>query len=115
MELEEVLNKNVSCQDFYWSAIKESTLICVLDEIKSDKYFEITNYLRELYIKGDKKNYGENKKKLPVVTFCGTFSAKRKKEFLKQYNYIVVLDIDKLGDTEPVSYTHLTLPTKRIV
>ena len=102
MELEELLNIKVSYQDHFWTEIKETTLKSVLNEISSEKYIRFTNFLREFYLKGDKENYGIHKRKLPVVTFCGTYKTERTKDFLEKYNYLVVLDIDKLGGIELV-------------
>jgi hypothetical protein len=100
MESRELLETEVSYQDHFWSEIKKANLRSVLSEIKSVKHEQFTNYLRGFYNNGDKENYGLHKRKLPVVTFCGTFETERTKEFLKNYNYLVVLDIDKLGISE---------------
>ena len=100
MELKEILDIKVSYQDHFWTDIKETTLKSVLHEIKGKKHSQFTNYLREFYFKGDKENYGTHKRKLSVVTFCGSFGTERSKDFLKKYNYLVVLDIDKLGSIE---------------
>jgi hypothetical protein len=100
MELKELLEIKVSCQDHFWTEINETDLKSILNEIKSDKHGQFTNYLRGFYSKGDKENYGVHKRKLPVVTFCGSFGEERTKEFLKNYNYLIVLDIDKLGGDE---------------
>ncbi len=100
MELKEILYITVSYQDHFWTDIQETTLKSVLNEIKGEKHSRFTNYLREFYFKGDKDNYETHKRKLPVVTFCGSFGTKRSKDFLKEYNYLVVLDIDKLGSIE---------------
>jgi hypothetical protein len=100
MEVEKLLDLKVSYQDHFWTGIKETTLKSVLDEIKGEKHSRFTNYLRKLYFSGDKENYGIHKRKLPVVTFCGFFEIERTKDFLKEYNYLIVLDIDKLGKSE---------------
>lgn len=100
MNQEEILNIRVSYQDHFWTDIKETSLKSVLNEITGKKHVQFTNYLRTLYFKGDKENYGIYKRKLPVVTFCGSFKSERTKDFLKKYNYIIVLDIDKLGSSE---------------
>jgi hypothetical protein len=100
MELKELLALKVSYQDHFWSEIKETTLFSVLNEIKGKKHFDYTSFLREFYFKGDKENYGIHKRKLPVVTFCGTYKNERSKEFLDKYNQLIVLDIDKLGREE---------------
>lgn len=100
METQELYKTVLSYQDHFWTKIIETDLISVLKEIKSKKHEHFTNFIRDFYYKGDIENYGIHKKKLPVVTFCGSFEKERKKEFLKSYNSIIVIDIDKLGGTE---------------
>lgn len=100
MEIKDLLSIRVSYQEHFWSEIKETSLSIVLKEIQSEKHGQYTNFLREFYFSGDKENYGLHKRKLPVVTFCGTYELERTKEHLNKYNYLVVLDIDKLGSTE---------------
>lgn len=96
MELMDILCKKVSYQDHFSTEIKEKTLNEVLTEIKGKKHINKTNNLRKFYDKGDIDNYNYHKRNLPVVAFCGTFRSVRKKEFLNNYNYIIILDIDKL-------------------
>lgn len=100
METKELLKTELSYQEHFWTEIKKRDLLSVLNEIKTDKHEQFTNFLRVFYANGDKENYGLYKRKLPVVTFCGFFEKERTKEFLKNYNYIIVLDIDKLGELE---------------
>jgi len=100
MEFKELLETELSYQDHFWTEIKKTNLNSVLNEIKGEKHEHFTNFLRVFYTNGDKENYGLHKRKLPVVTFSGYFEKERTKEFLKNYNYIIVLDIDKLGDSE---------------
>lgn len=96
----EVLNLKVSRQDYFWSKINETYLESIISEIKGDTHGSYTDFLRQFYFKGDKENYSIHKRKLPVVTFCGSFDTERTKEHLKEYNFIIVLDIDKLGVEE---------------
>lgn len=100
METKELLETELSYQDHFWTEIKKTYLKSVLNEIKGEKHEQFTNYLRGFYANGDKENYGLHKRKLPVVTFCGSFETERTKDFLKIYNYLIVLDIDKLGGSE---------------
>jgi len=100
MEIKDLLEIKVSYQDHFWTDIKETKLKIIFDEIKSERHGEFTTYLREFYFKGDKETYSLQKKKLPVVTFCATFDSERTKEHLKEYNSLIVLDIDKLGSSE---------------
>ena len=99
--IKELSKTNVSYQKHYWTKeIKGVPIISALNAIKSNKYEAITNYLRSFYEKGEYEKYKIHKSKLPVVTFCGTFEIKRKKENIKKYNSIIVLDIDKLSQEE---------------
>lgn len=101
MALTELLNKSVSYQANSWSAIsKEQTINEVLSEIKSDQYKNEIQILRSFLQNGDKEKYDIYKKRLPGITFCGTFNERRKKNLLKQYNHFIVLDIDKLDAAE---------------
>lgn len=65
-----------------------------LERIQNGKHEKIIKELRAEINKDKKK---ELKNKLPAVTFCGTFSS-RKKENLKQGSGLSILDFDKLDD-----------------
>lgn len=65
-----------------------------LDRIQSGTHKNLITDLRA-EVNPDKKK--ELKSKLPGVTFCGTFSS-RKKEKLKQGSGLSILDFDKLND-----------------
>ncbi|WP_154859545.1 BT4734/BF3469 family protein [Cyclobacterium xiamenense] len=100
MEIKDILNTQISYQDHFWTPLKTITIRQAFTEIKGDKHLKYTKFLRNYYLKGDKENYAISKRKLPVVTFCGTYEKERTKENLKDYNSLVVLDIDKLGNDE---------------
>lgn len=101
MDTKELLHKKVSYQTTAMSPLsKDMTIGEVLNEIKSDKYLKQVRNLRALILNGQIEEYNIQKKNLPAVTFCGIFEGKRRKEFLKDYNKIVVLDIDKLDEVE---------------
>lgn len=95
---EKILKSKVSYQKDTWASLsKQMTIDEVLREIQSDIYSERVNKLRKLLAEGDNESYKAEKLKLPAVTFCGTFNLGRKKENLKEYNQLIVLDIDKLS------------------
>lgn len=72
----------------------------VLKEIQSEKHKIQVHYLRS-FLKNDKREeYNSHKRTLPAVTFCGTFDGERKKKNIKTYNSVIVLDVDKLDETE---------------
>ncbi|MBT4264445.1 MAG: hypothetical protein HOD85_09590 [Deltaproteobacteria bacterium] len=103
MDVNKVLNTCVSYQQNLSASTEDATLASVLDEIKQEKYFESINYLRTLYSSGDIASYTAKKKNLPGITFCASFNSNRRKESLKQYNSLIVLDIDKTGANELLS------------
>ena len=97
MDLKELLETTVSYQDHFWSEPKDISIQEVLDEISGDKHLQITQHLRDLYIQEDPKQYSDEKKKLPGVTFSASFEGRRDREHIKKYNSLIVIDIDKLG------------------
>ena len=101
MDILNILQLNTSFQRNTWAGITEEISIAdVLNRIKSDKHENEIFRLRELLRAGKSESYGIYKKLLPCVTFCGTFKDARKKELLKNYNYVIVIDIDKLDEEE---------------
>lgn len=68
--------------------------IFYLDRIQSGKSQKTIELLRTIE---DKKGKDKIKGTLPGVTFCGTFTS-RKKENLKQGSGLAILDFDKLDD-----------------
>jgi VirE N-terminal domain/Primase C terminal 2 (PriCT-2) len=105
----EILNLTVSYQANTWSDISfEPTIESVLNEIKSDKYKTQINGLRKKLENGDKDYYDNYKKQLPAVTFSACFNKKRLNENIKNYNSLIVIDIDKLDiDKIKENYNHL--------
>jgi hypothetical protein len=101
MDIEKHLNKKISYQKDTWSSLsKELTISQVLQEFKGDIYKSKIEALRNLIKKNDIESYKAEKLKLPAVTFCGTFDSARRKEELKEYNELIVIDIDKLETDE---------------
>jgi hypothetical protein len=101
MTINDILEYKVSFQLTTWTPVnKEITIGEVFTEIKSDKYSLQINNLRQLLNNGNDEGYGIHKKTLPSVTFCATFNEKRKRELLKTYNSLIVIDIDKLSQDE---------------
>lgn len=93
----DILNSKVSYQDNTWSDIyREVTVENILTQIKSDLHKDKIEILRNKLQSGDKEYYGNYKKQLPAITFSATFKIKRTKNNLKNYNNLIVLDIDKL-------------------
>lgn len=97
----EISNLTVSYQNNTWSEITiEPTVEMVLNDIRSDKHKNQITILRTRLKNGDKDFYDNYKKQLPAVTFSATFNSKRTNENLKQYNSLIVIDIDKLTEKQ---------------
>jgi hypothetical protein len=96
-----ILNKRVSYQINTRSPLsRELTIHEVLMEIQSNVHKKKIFNLRNLLKDGNKEEYDSHKRTLPAVTFCGVFDKERKKASLKNYNSVIVLDIDKLDINE---------------
>lgn len=97
----DILNSKVSYQLNTWADLSiELTIDEVLKQIQSNKYEDKIQKLRLLLENGNEEEYNSHKRTLPAVTFCGTFEKTRKKENIKIYNSIIVIDIDKLEKNE---------------
>ena len=103
-ETNNILNLRVSFQENTWTnvSINEPTIESVLDDIKSDKYKQQVTDLRTNLKKGNTDYYNDNKKRLPAVTFSATFNTNRTRENVKNYNNLIVIDIDKLTEDQIV-------------
>lgn len=108
-ELTDLLEKKVSYQENTWSEVTfDPTIKSILSDIKSDKHKTQVEILREQLGKGNKEYYDNHKKKLPAVTFSATFERKRTGENLKNYNPIIVIDVDKLDELQLIqTFEHL--------
>jgi len=99
--LTDLLEKKVSYQENTWSEVSfDTTIESILSDIKSDKHKVQVENLRKQLENGNKDYYDNHKKKLPAVTFSATFEIKRTGENLKNYNPIIVIDIDKLDELQ---------------
>jgi hypothetical protein len=97
----DILKHKVSYQENTWANLSEEiTIQKTLELIKSDIYKSKIESLRTSLENGNKAEYDKHKVKLPAVTFCATFERRRRKEELKKYNSIIVIDIDKLENEE---------------
>lgn len=99
ISIEEILNKKVSFQKKAYATTleQEQYLRDVLTDIKGNKYKSEIERLRLYLEEGNEDMYGLYKKRLPGVTFCATFKDKRRRENIKTYNNLIVIDIDKLN------------------
>ena len=108
-ESNDILNLKVSFQENTWTNVTvEPTIKLVLDAIQSERYEKQISDLRKNLENGNKDYYDNHKKRLPAVTFSATFNVNRTKENVKNYNNLIVLDIDKLNSEEiEVCYNQL--------
>ncbi len=105
VDVNSIIDRKVSFQKDTWSTIsKEISISEILNEISSTKYESIIDRLRKLIENGHIDAYKAEKLRLPAVTFCATFNEQRKKEHIKEYNFIIVIDIDKLDQNKLRSY-----------
>ncbi|MEI6900550.1 MAG: BT4734/BF3469 family protein, partial [Bacteroidota bacterium] len=72
----------------------------ILEQIRSGKYKEKIQTLRELIRQGKDDEYNEKKKSLPAFTPSGLFEGGRKLKFLKEYSGCLILDLDKLDQDQ---------------
>lgn len=104
MAIDNLIHKKVSFQENAWTPLDaEFTIKEVLDFVKKGRYASEITHLRTYFNDGDTEKYDSFKKRLPGVTFCATFNEKRKRDDLKDYNQLIVIDIDKLSQEEFIS------------
>lgn len=92
------LSKNISFQTSVKEGIShEVTIKDILDTFKNGTYEAKINELRRHLASGNNELYGIHKRRLPAVTFSGTFEGKRQICNLKNYNFICTIDIDHIN------------------
>lgn len=97
--VENPFTQMVSYQSASWAPLnKEITIQDALSKISSEEHKSQILTLRLALNSGNKEIYDSQKKRLPAITFCGTFEGERKRSNLKTYNCLIVLDVDKLTD-----------------
>lgn len=75
-------------------------LIVVLNEIREGKYASPVCLLREYLAKGDKVDAEQLKKRLLAFTVSSSYQGVRKREHLTAYHPLLILDLDKLPQSE---------------
>ena len=101
MDTKHLLALPVSLQPKIWLPIEQEISIeDVLNRIQSGQLEAEINQIRQFLRDGELESFAMYKRSLPAVTFCGLFDHQRKTENLKNYNYVLVLDIDKLSAEE---------------
>jgi len=79
---------------------EDKPLVDVLEDIKSGIYKDEINDIRKLMDENKEKEADTLKKQLLGFTTSGTFSNYRKSENLIKYSQYIILDLDKLSDSE---------------
>lgn len=74
----------------------EVSLIEELELIKNGKYSAEILKCRSFINQGNINAYKVAKRTLPAITFSGTFNGPHKKENLKKYSELIVIDIDNI-------------------
>ena len=77
----------------------------VLNDIRDGRYAARVQHLRDLISRGERDQYSVDKKNLPGVTFSGTFNGRRQIRELKEYNDLLVLDVDHLSKDDLMAAT----------
>lgn len=86
--------------------IEHKTIPEILHEIKTGKYRPGITYLRKSLAENKLEAYEKAKKSLPAFTPSGKFVGGRKMDFLEAYSNFIILDIDKLSQTDLQNAKH---------
>ena len=98
---EQILNYKVSFQkNAYSNLTHELKISDVFRGIKEERLINQITTLRRYLKNGERSLYDSEKKNLPGVTFCATFFQNRRKENINHYNQLIVIDIDKLDNSQ---------------
>jgi hypothetical protein len=84
----------------YVQLVEHKALIIITKQIQEGNYKEQVEAIRKLIAEGQEKEADKLKKQLPAFTPSGTFANGRKAELLTQYSGYVILDLDKLNQTD---------------
>ena len=87
--------------------IEHKTIPEILHEIKTGKFRPGITYLRKSLAENKMEAYEKAKKSLPAFTPSGKFVGGRKMEFLEAYSNFIILDIDKLSQTDLQNAKHI--------
>ena len=103
MKKEELIKIQVSVFRQMRSASSDTVDIeTVLNAIKGSFYESQVKTIRFLKDHGKQQEANEVKQNLHAVTFCATFNSRRLSSLYKNYNSLIVIDIDKLEPDEMI-------------
>ena len=115
-ELILILNKEASFQKTVFAPLShELKLKDILRGIKEQRLESIIHKLRTHLKEENIELYNQEKKFLPGVTFSAIFIGKRRRENVKVYNEIIVLDIDKLSQGQMLKCKDILLKDKYVL
>lgn len=80
--------------------ILDSSILDILNEIKSEKYISEINSIRYALHQGNNRAADEIKRELKGFTASGIFGTSRTKEMLLTYSKIICLDFDNIPKSE---------------
>lgn len=116
----EIKNLRVSVYEKFFIKKGEREIHKVLNAIKTGVFKEEIERIRQIYLDEGKEAADKLKEKLLSVTFSARFGERRKKDSPINYNSIVVLDFDGLGEIlelskrvinkEPTTYASFVSP-----
>ena len=87
--------------------VEHKTIPTILEEIRTGKYKHAIVYLRKSLLEKKEEAYNKAKKSLPAFTPSGKFVGGRKLDFLTEYSKFIILDIDKLIESDLQNALHL--------
>lgn len=100
MDTTEILNTKISlCRNIRAKSYHTITLFEALNSIRKGTYADQVENIRRLYRNGN-ENYDTKKKQLPAFIFCGRLYDTRHKFDIFGYTSLLVIDIDKLDNTD---------------
>jgi len=92
--------KNISIFKNYSTLVEDKNIDEIINEIKEGKFKTEVESIRQLYASGNKDEADTKKKQLLGFTPSATFKTLRKAHLAGVYSKFVILDIDKLTDSE---------------
>ena len=101
MDIRSILSKRISfCSNVRTKCYRSITLFEALNSIRTNVYYTQVNNLRKILSTGNIKSYRAKKKQLPAFIFAGIAYGERHKFDISGYTHLLIVDIDKLGNSE---------------
>ena len=98
-----ILSKKISfCSNIRTKTYRSITLFEALNSIRTNVYYSQINKIRNILSSGNFKSYRAKKKQLPAFIFAGIAYGRRHKFDISGYTHLLIVDIDKLENSELV-------------